>query len=315
MSWSARVLQQPAELEHAAISRSGQLWLFGTRTSALELAISRGHHVRYAPNEPTGVRSLTGAAEGRRVTLTDPVAALPLRVAKPRAGQARGPRHAVLGRLGGRCGQGRRDRRGDGRGAGGALAGGRPAPLRARLVGAGGGGRRRASLLVFTYLGPRSCSTRSSTSSRRLPAGRTRADVIELAREAGIDVGDVYVVDASRRTNAANAYVTGIGHTKRVVLYDTLVDRFPPAQTRLVVAHELGHVKHDDLWADAMGRDGGAGGDVRRRERDRDADGRKATTVAAVAHALALIAPVSSSRISNQLSRAIEAARTPSRSA
>ena len=81
----------------------------------------------------------------------------------------------------------------------------------------------------------------------KLPPGRARTDVVELARRAGIDVGEVYVVDASRRTTAANAYVTGIGHTKRVVLYDTLLERFTPAQTRLVVAHELGHVKHDDL--------------------------------------------------------------------
>ena len=80
-----------------------------------------------------------------------------------------------------------------------------------------------------------------------LPQGRTRADVEELARRSGVDVGDVLVVDASRRTEAANAYVGGIGHTKRVVLYDTLLRDFTPGQVRLVVAHELGHVKHRDL--------------------------------------------------------------------
>ena len=52
----------------------------------------------------------------------------------------------------------------------------------------------------------------------------------ELAQRAGVDVGDVLVVDASRRTTAANAYVNGLGHTKRVVLYDTLIERFDPAQ-------------------------------------------------------------------------------------
>ena len=82
----------------------------------------------------------------------------------------------------------------------------------------------------------------------RASAGRTRAEVVALARKAGVDVGEVFVVDASRRTSAANAFVTGIGHTKRVVLYDTLIDRFNAAQVRLVVAHELGHVKHRDLW-------------------------------------------------------------------
>jgi Zn-dependent protease with chaperone function len=80
-----------------------------------------------------------------------------------------------------------------------------------------------------------------------LPQGRTRAAVTDLAHRAGVDLGDVLVVDASRRTTAANAYVGGLGHTKRVVLYDTLLERFDPAQVRLVVAHELGHVKHRDL--------------------------------------------------------------------
>jgi STE24 endopeptidase len=80
-----------------------------------------------------------------------------------------------------------------------------------------------------------------------LPQGRTRAAVTELARKAGVDVGDVLVVDASRRTTAANAYVGGLGHTKRVVLYDTLLERFDPAQVELVVAHELAHVKQRDL--------------------------------------------------------------------
>ncbi|MBI5105182.1 MAG: M48 family metalloprotease, partial [Solirubrobacterales bacterium] len=80
-----------------------------------------------------------------------------------------------------------------------------------------------------------------------LPAGRTREDVLELARKAGVDVGDVLVMDASRRTTAANAYVTGLGHTKRVVLYDTLLEGFSRDEVRLVVAHELGHVHHRDV--------------------------------------------------------------------
>lgn len=74
-----------------------------------------------------------------------------------------------------------------------------------------------------------------------------RADVRELARRAGVDVGSVLEVDGSRRSVAANAYVTGIGHTKRVVLYDTLIDNFDRPQRRAVVAHELGHVAHHDI--------------------------------------------------------------------
>jgi STE24 endopeptidase len=80
-----------------------------------------------------------------------------------------------------------------------------------------------------------------------LPKGQLRSDVLELADRAGVDVGQVYRVDASRRTSAANAYVIGLGHSKRVVLYDNLIDGFPRGEVRVVVAHELGHQKHDDL--------------------------------------------------------------------
>jgi STE24 endopeptidase len=80
-----------------------------------------------------------------------------------------------------------------------------------------------------------------------LPAGQTRSDVLDLARRAGVEVGQVYVMDASRRTTAANAYVNGLGHTKRVVLYDNLLDDFSRDETRLVVAHELGHVRYHDV--------------------------------------------------------------------
>lgn len=80
-----------------------------------------------------------------------------------------------------------------------------------------------------------------------LPEGDTRADVLELAAAAGVSVGEVYAVDASRRTNAANAYVTGLGPTKRVVLFDTLLDRYGRDEVRVVVAHELAHVRHDDV--------------------------------------------------------------------
>jgi STE24 endopeptidase len=80
-----------------------------------------------------------------------------------------------------------------------------------------------------------------------LPPGRLRSEVLELARKADVDVGEVYTVDASRRTTAANAYVNGLGHSKRVVLYDNLISGFPRDEVRLVVAHELGHQKHNDL--------------------------------------------------------------------
>ena len=81
-----------------------------------------------------------------------------------------------------------------------------------------------------------------------LPPGPAREAVNGLAARAGVDVGSVLVVDASRRTSAANAYVDGVGSSRRVVLYDTLLEDFPPAQVRLVVAHELAHVRYRDIW-------------------------------------------------------------------
>ena len=80
-----------------------------------------------------------------------------------------------------------------------------------------------------------------------LEPGQARSDVLELARKAGVDVGEVYRVDASRRTTAINAYVNGIGPSKRVVLYDTLLDDLNRGERSSVVAHELGHVHGNDI--------------------------------------------------------------------
>jgi STE24 endopeptidase len=80
-----------------------------------------------------------------------------------------------------------------------------------------------------------------------LPEGEARSDVLELARAAGVKVGEVYSIDASRRTTAANAYVAGLGPTKRVVLFDTLLDRYSRDEIRVVVAHELAHVRNRDV--------------------------------------------------------------------
>ena len=67
------------------------------------------------------------------------------------------------------------------------------------------------------------------------------ADLRALAEHAGTPVRDVLVADASRRTRKVNAYVSGLGRTRRVVLYDTLLESAHRPEVRLVVAHELGH--------------------------------------------------------------------------
>jgi STE24 endopeptidase len=100
--------------------------------------------------------------------------------------------------------------------------------------------------VVSIYAGPVVLDPLFNT-FKPLPDGQARSDVLELARRAHVDVGEVYEVDASRRTTAANAYVTGLGRTKRVVLYDTLLENFSRDELRLVVAHELGHVRHRDV--------------------------------------------------------------------
>ena len=68
-----------------------------------------------------------------------------------------------------------------------------------------------------------------------------------MAARDGVPVRDVLVADASRRTTALNAYVSGLGPTRRIVVYDTLLREAPPAEVEAVVAHELGHAKDGDV--------------------------------------------------------------------
>lgn len=81
-----------------------------------------------------------------------------------------------------------------------------------------------------------------------LDDGEVREEVLDLAARAGVDVGEVYEIDASRRSNSFNAYVGGIGETRRVVIYDNLLEGAGRPALRSVVAHELGHVAGRDIW-------------------------------------------------------------------
>ena len=80
-----------------------------------------------------------------------------------------------------------------------------------------------------------------------MEAGQLRGDLITMAQRDGVPVRDVLVADASRRTRAVNAYVSGFGPTRRIVVYDTLLTEAPPAEVESVVAHELGHAKDGDV--------------------------------------------------------------------
>ncbi len=82
-----------------------------------------------------------------------------------------------------------------------------------------------------------------------MPDGPLRSELIALADRDGVPVRDVLVADASRRTRSVNAYVSGLGPTRRIVVYDTLLEQADPAEVRSVVAHELGHAKDRDVLA------------------------------------------------------------------
>ena len=93
-----------------------------------------------------------------------------------------------------------------------------------------------------------------------MPPGPLREALLGLAARDRIRIRDVLVADASRRTTALNAYVSGFGATRRIVAYDTLLRTAEPREVELVVAHELGHVTHRDvLTGTLLGAVGAAG--------------------------------------------------------
>lgn len=65
--------------------------------------------------------------------------------------------------------------------------------------------------------------------------------VHELAEGASLEIGEILVMDASQRTTKANAYFAGLGHTKRIVLYDTLLTQYSLDEVKAVIAHEIAH--------------------------------------------------------------------------
>ena len=74
------------------------------------------------------------------------------------------------------------------------------------------------------------------------------AEIRELAQAQGVGDVDVEVKDASRRTRALNAEFFGIGPTKRIVIWDTTLERLTRPELRVLVAHEFGHVDANHVW-------------------------------------------------------------------
>jgi STE24 endopeptidase len=296
-----------AQIEKADEYRTGQLWIYVAQTAiglgVLILIVRRPPERLAALKRPL----LAGAAVAAAISVAAGVAALPLAaVARERAKDVGLVTQNWLGYAGDVA---------------------KSQAIAAVFAGLGGAvlvfGMRRfgrrwwlpgaAVVVAFgaitTYAGPVVLDPLFND-FKRLPAGELRSDVLELAGRAGVDVGEVYEVDASRRTTAANAYVTGFGRTKRVVLYDNLIKDFTPGETRLVVAHELGHVHYHDvrnglIWLAIVAPFGTwAAAALAERLAPRGAAlGPRA--VPAVALSLAIVAPVVTI-VSNQLSRDVE---------
>jgi STE24 endopeptidase len=83
---------------------------------------------------------------------------------------------------------------------------------------------------------------------RPLEEGGLVDRLTKLAAKAGVSVGGIYVIEFSEKTSLANAGVMGLGHTKRVVISDTMIERYSTEEIEVVMAHELAHQRHGDVW-------------------------------------------------------------------
>ena len=99
-------------------------------------------------------------------------------------------------------------------------------------------------VLAITFLFP--VLSKIFNKFKPLEEGELRTKLIEMLEKHGYKVRDIKVMDASRRTTKSNAYFTGFGKMKTIVLYDTLVEAMEPDEICAVFAHEMGHGLHKD---------------------------------------------------------------------
>ncbi len=239
-----------AELETARDFRSGQRWL-----TYAGLAIETGVLLLIAFGRPAPVlRTLEGlakrpllgaAAVGAGVVVLTGLATLPTRIASHEraldvglSSQSLGPWLADAGR------STAISLVFTAAGAALLLALVRRFPRRWWLPGAAG---TAALATVFVWITPVVLAPIFNEFEPLADGSRARADVLALGEKADVEIGEVYKVDASRRVTSLNAYVDGLGPTKRVVLYDNLLNDAQRPELNSVVAHELGHVAHSDL--------------------------------------------------------------------
>jgi STE24 endopeptidase len=179
-------------------------------------------------------------------------------------------------------------------------------PIAAALLGCG-------FVVVSTYMYPRVVEP-AFNQFKPLPAGSLHTQIDTLAAKEGIPLNQVLVADASRRTTAANAYVSGFGNSRRVVLYDTLLAEMSEPEVLAVVGHELAHARHDDVMTGtllgAAGTVAGVGllalllgGGLRRRA---GVSGAGDPRVVALVLALMAIGSLVASPVENAVSRQLE---------
>ena len=99
--------------------------------------------------------------------------------------------------------------------------------------------------LLISFLYP--ILSRVGNKFTSLEEGELRTNLMNLLTSHGYQVEDIKVMDASRRTTKLNAYFSGFGSTKTIVLYDNLVNVMTPDEICAVFAHELGHGLHKDV--------------------------------------------------------------------
>jgi len=81
----------------------------------------------------------------------------------------------------------------------------------------------------------------------KLDDDELQEEILGITEKAGIEVEEILIADASRRTTKANAYFTGVGNTRRIVLYDNLINNFAGKEILNVVAHEAGHWRYSHV--------------------------------------------------------------------
>ena len=105
------------------------------------------------------------------------------------------------------------------------------------------------AVLVFILLGPFlfKLGLKLFNKSVLLSEGSLKNKITEYTTKVNFPINNIYVIDASKRSTKANAYFTGFGKRRRIVLFDTLIDQLSEEEIVSVLAHEVGHSKHKHM--------------------------------------------------------------------